>query len=69
MDLIKIFLAFLGSGLFSLVVAIVVLLTLKGIVYIFRLNYYQDTYWVLTATNYVWWITWLVTFGCFASIL
>ena len=65
----KILLGLVGSTAISLCVAILVLLILKAIVYTFELNYGRDVYWVLTATNVVFGISWLVLFGYFMTVL
>ena len=65
----KLFLAFTGSAAVSIIIAIVFLLIMKSIVYIFELNYGRDVYWVLTATNCVLCISWLVLFGYFMEVL
>ena len=65
----KLFLAFTGSAAVSIIISIVFLLIMKSIVYIFELNYGRDVYWVLTATNCVLCISWLVLFGYFMEVL
>ena len=65
----KLFLAFTGSAAVSIIIAIIFLLIMKSIVYIFELNYGRDVYWVLTATNCVLCISWLVLFGYFMTVL
>ena len=65
----KLFLAFTGSVAVSIIISVCFLLIMKTIVYIFELNYGRDVYWVLTATNYIWCITWLIAFGYFVSVL
>lgn len=65
----KLFLAFTGSAAISIMISIIFLLIMKSIVYIFELNYGRDVYWVLTATNCVFGISWLVLFGYFMTIL
>ena len=65
----KLFLAFTGSAAVSIIISIIFLLIMKTIVYIFELNYGRDVYWVLTATNCVLCISWLVLFGYFMTVL
>ena len=65
----KILLGLVGSTAISLCVAILVLLILKAIVYTFELNYGRDVYWVLTVTNIVFAISWIVSLGYFMSVI
>ena len=65
----KLFLAFTGSAATSIIIGIIFLLIMKSIVYLFELNYGRDVYWVLTATNVVFGISWLVLFGYFMEVL
>lgn len=63
----KILLGLVGSTAISLCVAILVLLTLKAIVYTFELNYGRDVYWVLTVTNIVFVVSWILCFTYFVT--
>lgn len=65
----KLLLAFTGSAAASIIISIIFLLIMKSIVYLFELNYGRDVYWVLTATNCVFGISWLVLFGYFMTVL
>lgn len=65
----KLFLALTGSAAVSIIISIIFLLIMKGIVYVFELNYGRDVYWVLTATNCVFGVSWLVLFGYFMTVL
>lgn len=65
----KLFLAFTGSAAASIIISICFLLIMKAIVYTFELNYGRDVYWVLTATNCVFGISWVVLFGYFMTVL
>lgn len=65
----KILLGLVGSTAISLCVAIAILLILKAIVYTFELNYGRDVYWVLTVTNIVFAISWIVSLGYFMTVI
>lgn len=58
----------LATGL-SLVIAVAILFFLQFIIYLFKLNYNRDTYWALTFTTYCWYISWVLCFGYFMSVL
>ena len=65
----KVGLSILGATGTSILVAVATLLLLKGVVYIFRLNYGRDVYWVFTITNFVFIVTWVLSIVYIAMIL
>jgi len=63
-------LIFLGRLLFSMgmatgisiTLAVLCLILLAWIVDLFRLNYYNHTYWVLNICLFIFWISWILSF-------
>lgn len=67
--LVKIIFSFSLSMLIGLLIALFVLSILRIFVNVFELNYYRNNYWVLTISLWTWWISWIISFGCWMTIL
>jgi len=54
--------AFIIASAIALFVGAISLLVLRGVVYIFQLNYHKDAYWVLTSSFHAAVISWILSF-------